>query len=116
MSSNSKIFLSVLLAGSLGMAGILKANDRIEPKIGFPGVIFISIVVGGTIGWAIWRIASSIPDDHATVKVVLERSYDHSTWAPIATNTVTLNGSNPIEFFRAQTTDFAAFYRARVTK
>lgn len=81
------------------------------PNFGAAGGILVLVVLAAA-GWAIYKVKSTIPSDNRPVTFVLERSYDHGTWTPIFTNTITLNGTNAIEFFREQMTDQMAFYRA----
>ena len=84
-----------------------------EEQIGLIGAGVIILCLSIAAGYAIHKIKSSLPDDHRPVKFVLEKSVDHSNWTPIVTNTITLNGTNAIEFFSEQMTDKIAFYRAR---
>lgn len=80
-------------------------------NVGIAGGILILVVVTAAV-YAVWKVKSTLPSDTRPVTLVLEKSYDHGTWTPVTTNTVTLNGTNAIEFFRAEMTDQMAFYRA----
>jgi len=118
-----KTFLTVILCLAILQFSVNASqsvtNDQPEavqqPNSVLLGIIIILtvVVVGATV---VHKVKTTIPDNHSPVKLVLEKSMDHSNWTPVITNTVTLNGTNAIEFFREDMTDSIAFYRARVVK
>lgn len=74
----------------------------------------IVLAIGGTAVYCIVKVCGKLPSDKGTVTLILEKSPDHATWMPIATNTVTLNGQEPIEIFsEVIRKDQNAFYRTR---
>lgn len=76
-------------------------------------VVLVVLVAGATV---IYKVKTTFPNVTGPVTLVLEKSLDHGSWSPVVTNTVVLNGTNAIEFFRSDMTDPSAFYRAKLLK
>ena len=114
-----KTKLSIVLGCLLCCPALAQTNQpqsRIEPQITAPCMILVVIAVTAAVGYAVLKVASLCPDQTSPVTLVLEKSNDHSTWTPVYTNTVVLNGTNRLDFFTFQMTDPCAFYRARVKR
>lgn len=58
------------------------------------------------------KVYSTLPSDTRPVTLVLEENTGIG-WHAIATNTVTLNGTNALAFFSKQMSDPMAMYRAK---
>ena len=113
-----KLTLALLLCGLLITEPILAQTNAPPPPqphgILLVGFVLFCVAVGI---WMIFEVSGTLPNQHGPVTLVLDKSTDgRATWAPVWTNTVTLNGTNAIEFFRDKMDDDSAFYRARVLK
>ena len=115
----AKLVVATLMCVSL-LAQPVLADSGNHPKKDSPEAVIAPVVLGlllltvAAVGvYCVISVSQKIPANNGTVTVILEKSKDHSTWIPISTNTVTLNGQTPIELLRDQMTDSCAFYRAR---
>ncbi|MGC1453450.1 MAG: hypothetical protein WA830_25735 [Candidatus Sulfotelmatobacter sp.] len=112
-----KLAIALLLCGLLLTEPILAQTNTPPPQphsLLLVGFVLFCVAVGV---WMIFKVSGTVPSQHTPVTLVLEKSTDgRATWAPVWTNTVTLNGTNAIEFFRDKMDDDSAFYRARVLK
>jgi hypothetical protein len=110
-----KFIITLILCFSMFLIVPLKAQTNPPPS---KGVLLLTIILTAVAigGYFVMKAAKNIPNQDTPVTIVLESSTDHSTWIPIATNTVTLHGTDPIEFFRTQMTSDSMFYRARVVR
>ena len=112
-----KLAIALLLCGLLLTEPILAQINAPPPQphsLLLVGFVLFCVAVGV---WMIFEVSGTVPSQHTPVTLVLEKSTDgRATWAPVWTNTVTLNGTNAIEFFRDKMDDDSAFYRARVLK
>jgi hypothetical protein len=91
--------------------------DPRQPKITILELMIfigISACVLSSVSYVIVKVhKNTITPQDIPVTLVLEKSFDHVTWVPVITNTVTLHGTNEVEFFREHQTDTIAFYRTR---
>lgn len=106
------ILLCLTLISVPAMAQNKAPEDTPHQNMGI-AVPLLILTIGITGIIVVIKIASNLPSDRKPTTFVLEKSTDHSNWTPIVTNTVTLNGTNAIEFFREYMTDTTAFYRAK---
>ena len=111
-----KTILSIFLCAALVNATAQAQTNPppVQPKSAALAMLVIAAAIVGLV--IIIKVNSTVPSQHSPVTLVLEKSYDHGTWTPVATNTVVLNGQTPVEVFRDKMTDELAFYRARVLK
>lgn len=87
---------------------------------GYMLVCFVVLVAVGC-GSIYWKVRSCYPSDTHPETFVLEKTHDGYNWIALATNTVTLRGTNPVTFFQVQIDkdrdqDDFAWYRARWVK
>lgn len=75
------------------------------------GALIVSMAVIGI--YCVVTINSTLPSDKSPVTLSLQKSSDHSNWETVCTKTVTLNGTDAIEFFREEMVDNVAFYRVK---
>jgi hypothetical protein len=113
-----KTILSILLCAALVHATTAQAQTNDPPPMQPQGVaLAVLIITAAVVGIVIIiKVNSTVPSQHSPVTLVLEKSYDNGTWTPVATNTVILNGQQPVDVFRQQMTDDLAFYRAHVLR
>ena len=108
-----KLAIALLLCGLLLTEPILAQTNAPAPpqphSLLLVGFVLFCVAVGV---WMIFKVSGTVPSQHTPVTLVLEKSTDgRATWAPVWTNTVTLNGTNAIEFFRDKMDDDSAFYQ-----
>jgi hypothetical protein len=77
----------------------------------FLGLLVIGMAAVGV--WCVITVNSTEPSDTRPVTLSLLKSNDHSTWEVVCTKTVTLNGTNAVEFFREEMVDQTAFYKVK---
>lgn len=112
-----KTIITILLAAALLQATMVRAETTNDPPTNgsvLLGALVISAAVIGLI--IIIKVNATVPSRTSPVTLVLERSYYDGNWVPLATNTVILNGLQPVEVFRQYMTDEVACYRARVAR
>jgi hypothetical protein len=116
-----KTTIALILCACLATSGVraevrkekqppVKKEDR-QPQFFWGVLLVLSITAAGA--YVVIKVSSKFPSPQTPVRVVLEKSYDNATWTPVVTNTVILNGQQPVELFRDHMTDFTAMYRAR---
>lgn len=76
-------------------------------------IVLTAAAVGAYI---VLKVHSKYKISRGPVTLVLESSADNANWLPVATNTVVLNGQEPMEAFRDVRRDFCKFYRVRVER
>jgi hypothetical protein len=110
-----KTIITLLLIITLAIP--VHAQPKDPQPIAAPIILgCLVLVVGATATYVIIKCHSTNDNDKGPVRVVLERSPDHATWTPIATNTVVLNGQSPIDAFQDSIRNDGAFYRAKAVK
>lgn len=113
-----KTALSLILCVAIATMAVADTQPQtpqsIEPKsYWIAGFVVILVVVAGV---AIYKVRGTIPSQTNPETFVLFKTTDLVNWSPIATNTVTLHGTNAIEFFRGSMEDGSAWYRAQWVK
>lgn len=114
-----KIILSIILSLALATASVqaqsTNAPAPIQPNSALlVGFVLTCVAVGV---WAVLKVNSTVPGPDKPVTLILDKSTDgRATWVPVITNTITLHGTNAVEFFRESMTDSLAFYRIRTQR
>lgn len=108
-----KSILSIILSLCLTAMSV-QAQSTNAPGPGPDSVIVVAFWIAVTSAGLIATIwVCSKYSNNTPVTLVLQKSTDGGgTWTPVYTNTVVLNGTKPIEFFKDRMTDDLAFYRA----
>jgi len=113
-----KLFTTLILCIALVQPGFAQSKTN-DPPIQPQGTFLVAFVLGCVMvgAYLIWKIRGTLPSQTSPVTLVLEKSVDgKATWTCVFTNTVRLQGTNAIEFFRDRMTDDMAFYRVRVQR
>jgi hypothetical protein len=110
-----KTLITVLLCVLLSQVAPIRLNAEPPPKDTVVLVAFIVAICAVGV-YAVVHIYGKYEEQTGPVTCVLLKSYSHGagTWSPVATNTVILNGRNPIEVFRDRMTDPTAFYKVQI--
>jgi hypothetical protein len=113
MKTTTMILALALLLPANITAGPDPETDPKPAAIAAPmlGTLIIGMAIIGV--YCVITINSTLPSDKSPVALSLQKSNDHSNWETVCTKTVTLNGTDPIEFFRDEMVDNVAFYRVK---
>lgn len=108
------LIISLVALPMHGAGGSKKKQTEVQE-----GSIFLAALVltaAAVAAYVVIKVHSKHKQLQGPVTLVLEKSGDNVHWTPVSTNRVTLNGEEPIEFFREVRKDGYSFYRAIVVQ
>lgn len=109
-----KAIISIIIALALSIQCCMAGQKDTEPQMSAPVVLgMLVLAVAATATIVVVKIYSTHSNDRGPATVVLEKSDDHVHWSPIATNSVVLDGTNPVHLFDENLMNGSSFYRAR---
>ena len=106
------VALCLALVACNVQAGTTNNPAQHDPNSGILVCLMVGCVLAGAVCIIYLYQCTNVPQERQ-IKVALDKSNDNVNWTPVITNTVTLHGTNMIEFFRAEMIDDTLFYRAR---